>query len=199
VCDVLDQLDVRSSFLGADIVPLWPGSVVAGTALTLVCCSSNQVADEPYGVLFDALAERQEHTVLVIRAGDRQSGVWGELLSVAAMARGVAGVVTDGLVRDRAAIHDLAFPVHASGVSPLDSAGRQDFAELGVPVRFGDVEVRPGDWIVADDLGAVAIPSRHVDDVIALAETKARGERTVRAEIEAGEDLGAVFRRHGIL
>jgi 4-hydroxy-4-methyl-2-oxoglutarate aldolase len=199
VCDVLDGLGVRTSFLGADIGPLWPGDVVAGTATTLRCRSADDVAGEPYGVLFRALAAHQADSVLVIAAGDRHSGVWGELLSVAAMARGVVGVVTDGLVRDRAAIGDLRFPVHAGGVSPLDSAGRQDFAELNVPVTFGDVEVHPHDWILADELGAVAIPARHVDQVIELAETKSSGERAVRRELEAGDDLGAVFRRHGIL
>lgn len=203
VCDVLDGLGVRSSFLGTGIRPLWMGDVVAGIATTLACRPldrrSDQSIDEPYGVLFRALAEQQENSVLVIEAGDRHSGVWGELLSVAAMARGVVGVVTDGLVRDRAAIGELNFPVHAGGVSPLDSAGRQDFADLGGVLTFADVEVRPGDWILADDLGAVAIPARYVDRVIDLAEEKSHGERTVRGELEGGEDLGAVFRRHGIL
>ena len=199
VCDVLDELGVRSSFLGADIRPLWPGDVVAGIAVTLACRPADQIADEPYGTLFRALAEPRDGSVLVIAAGDQRSGVWGELLSVAARARGVAGIVTDGLVRDRAAIGELGFPVHARGVSPLDSAGRQDFAELDVPARFGDVEVRSGDWILADELGAVVIPDALVDQVIELAELKASGERTVRSELEAGHDLGDVFRRHGIL
>lgn len=199
MCDVLDELGVRSSFLGADIGPLWSGEVVVGIAMTLSCRSADEVTEEPYGVLFRALAEQQDSTVLVIGAGDRHSGVWGELLSVAAMARGVVGVVTDGLVRDRAAIGELHFPVHAGGVSPLDSAGRQDFAEMNVPISFGDLEVHPGDWVLADDLGAVVIPAKHVDDVIELAEKKSAGERTVRSELEAGDDLGTVFGRHGIL
>jgi 4-hydroxy-4-methyl-2-oxoglutarate aldolase len=199
VCDVLDTHGHRNTFLGPSIRAVWPCGTVAGIALTIDCEPTDAVAVEPYGVLFDALATRHDDSILVISAGDQISGLWGELLSVAARARGVVGVVMDGLTRDVSGIASLQFPVFARGTSPLDSAGRQDFAEVGVPVTIGTAVVRPGDWIVADDLGAVVVPVEHVDAVIDLGIEKMHGESTVKSELQAGDDLGEVFRRHGIL
>lgn len=123
----------------------------------------------------------------------------GGLLSVAARARGIIGVVTDGLTRDLTAITELEFPIHAAGTSPADSAGRQDFVAQGSSIEIGGTPVTPGDWIVADELGAVVVPAHTVDRVIELGEQKQRGESVVKAELEAGDDIGDVFRRHGIL
>jgi regulator of RNase E activity RraA len=136
---------------------------------------------------------------LVIKAGDAVSGIWGELLGTAASARGIAGAVMDGLTRDVTGIERAEFPVWATGTSPLDSAGRQDFAAFGEPVEIGGVTVATGDWIVADDLGVARIPAEFVDAVIERGLVKMDGESTVRDELAAGEDLGEVFRRHGIL
>jgi regulator of RNase E activity RraA len=150
-------------------------------------------------VLFRALAEPREGAILVVEAGDLISGVWGELLSTAAIARGFVGMVTDGLTRDITGITDLRFPVYATGASPLDSAGRQDFVSFGGSVNLGGVTIRPDDWVVADNLGAVVIPAEHLGQVIERGLIKMSGESIVREELAAGEDLGAVFRRHGIL
>lgn len=199
VADVLDALGHRRSFLGPEVVPAWPCGPMAGEAITIACEPIDHIAAEPYGVLFEALHQHREGSVLVISAGDRWSGVWGELLSTAALARGVVGVVTDGLTRDLSAIAELGFPLYAAGVSPLDSAGRQVFARLDVPVTIGDATVHPGDWLVADELGAAAVPAALVDEVIRRGQEKMRAESTVRAELAAGDDLGEVFRRHGVL
>lgn len=204
ISDVLDTLGHRASFLGPGISATWSSGPIAGRAVTVECApwgTANPLNSDrdPYGVLFSALANHQEEAVLVIAAGDHASGVWGELLSVAARARGIVGVVTDGLTRDLTAIAELGFPVYAAGTSPLDSAGRQDFATTGGTLRFGDTLVRPGDWAVGDELGVVIVPVEQVDRVIELGLDKQRGESVVRAELEAGNDLADVFRRHGIL
>lgn len=199
VCDVLDGLGCRTSFLGPKIMRVWDSPAMAGPAFTLTCRPASDVPGEPYGVLFQALADRHEGAILVIAAGDLVSGVWGELLSTAALARGLVGAVTDGLTRDVTGIVDVRFPVYATGTSPLDSAGRQDFAAFGEPVTIGGVTIRPGDWIVADNLGVAVVPAAHLDKVIELGMAKMTGESTVRQELAAGEDLGTVFRRHGIL
>jgi 4-hydroxy-4-methyl-2-oxoglutarate aldolase len=194
VCDVLDSMDQRHSFMGPSVVAAWPCGPVAGTAVTLTCEPIDELVDEPYGVLFEALSKQRSGSVLVIGAGDRWSGVWGELLTTAARARGIVGVVTDGLTRDLSAIADLGFPLYAAGVSPLDSAGRQTFARLDVPVTIGDAT-----WVLADELGAVAVPAALIDEVIERGMAKMAAESTVRAELVAGDDLGDVFRRHGVL
>ena len=84
---------------------------------------------------------------------------WGELLSTAARARGAAGCVTDGLVRDIRFIREMGFPVFARGAVPLDSKGRGAMIKMDVPVECGGAAVKPGDWIFADLDGVVIIPS----------------------------------------
>lgn len=199
VCDVLDSLLVRKCFLGPEIRSTWACPPVAGIAYTILCEPAGRTEHGPYGVLFDALGEQRNNSIFVISAGDQISGVWGELLSVAALARGVSAVVMNGLTRDVTGIRALKFPVFAAGTSPLDSAGRQDFAATQIPLSIGGVTVNPGDWVVADDLGVAIIPAEFVDKVIELGMEKMRGESTVKSELESGSDLGEVFRRHGIL
>lgn len=199
VCDVLDSLGERNSFVGPALKAVWPCGAVAGTALTIRCAPYEDVEAGAYGVLFDTLADRHDHSILVITKGDSISGLWGGLLTVAAQARGVVGVVVDGLTRDVGEIVAAQFPVFARGTSPLDSAGRQNFAEFGGPVLIGDVVVNPGDWVVADELGVAVCPHQHIDQVIALGLEKMRGESTVRSELSGGADIGDVFRHHGIL
>lgn len=201
-CDALDALRVRSHFLGPSISSITDGAVVAGPAVTMTCRTvhADEVSDDrPYGVLMDALRDDRADAVLVIHTDDRRSGVWGELLSVAALARRIRGVVTDGLVRDRSGIEATGLPVFASGLSPLDSAGRQEFTSFGDPIEIDGIDIASGDWIVADELGAVRIPADLVGEVAVHVSAKAAAEDTVRAELAAGEPLGDVFDRHGIL
>jgi regulator of RNase E activity RraA len=202
VCDALDALGVRSHFLGPSISAMWNAPTIAGRALTMTCRAletDEPAGDRPYGALMDALSEDRSDMVLTIRAGDLLSGVWGELLSVAALARRIGGVVTDGLIRDRTGVEQSGLAVFAAGLSPLDSAGRQEFASFGEPIEIGGTPIATGDWIVADELGAVRIPAHLVDAVAQHSAAKAAAEDTVRAELAAGQNLGDVFERHGIL
>jgi regulator of RNase E activity RraA len=160
---------------------------------------TDKIVDNPYQGLFDLFKVIQPGEVIVIEAGEQDSGVWGELLSVAAIARGSIGVVTDGLVRDKNEIAELKFPVFCTGTSPLDSSGRQIAIEMQTQIRCGRMQVNPKDWVVADELGVVFIPQHLVDQVFKLATEKQMGESLVRNELAAGQDIGEVFARHGIL
>ena len=199
ISDVLDTLGVRNSFCGPQINELWSGAKVSGQVATLRCVPIGEIVDNPYDKLFDLLKIIQPGEVIVIEAGDQDSGVWGELLSVAATVRGAAGVITDGLVRDKNEITKLKFPVFCSGTSPLDSSGRQIAIEMQTQVRCGRMRVNPKDWVVADELGVVFIPHHLVAEVFKLASEKQLGESIVRNELAAGQDIGEVFTRHGIL
>ncbi|MEY2957729.1 MAG: hypothetical protein RLZZ01_297 [Actinomycetota bacterium] len=202
LADVLDQLGHRTSFLGTGIMALAPSTRLAGPALTIRCEPSEPGRREPggdYHALFEVLAERHDEAVIVIAGAEHHSGLWGELLSTAAVARGITGVVVDGATRDLDGIAATGLRVFARGVSPLDSAGRQWFADHGGPVGIGDATIRSGDWIVGDDLGVIAVPAELCDTALELAEEKMAGESTVRRELRDGDDLRTVFDRHGIL
>jgi len=199
ICDVLDGLGFRESGLGPAIEPLRPEMQVAGRAFTLRWEEVDQTPEEPYKTLLEAYEYMQPGDVLVMEAAEQTSAMWGELLSVAASVRGVTGAVMDGLVRDVEQILEVGFPVFATGASPLDSAGRQDVVEYQTTIRCGAATVRPGDWVFGDLQGVALIPQELLEQAVALAEEKDRGESTVRDELLRGDDIGEVFGRHGIL
>jgi 4-hydroxy-4-methyl-2-oxoglutarate aldolase len=124
---------------------------------------------------------------------------WGELLSTAAMARGARGAVIDGLIRDVKKILHLGFPVFASGMKPVDSRGRGLVIDYNVPVDSGGVTVTPGDLIVADFDGVVAIPTEAVLVVVKLATDKVSREYSSRAELTNGKYLRDVYNKFGVL
>lgn len=200
VSDVLDALGHRAGGMDFGVRSVaGPGRVV-GRAFTL---ASFPIA-EPEPVPYEKLLACYRHialgdVVVVATNGQLKSGVWGELLSTAALARGATGAVTDGLTRDTDRIDLMGFPVFARGSSPLDSAGRQAVQAFGEPVVCGGVEVHPGDVVFGDVMGVVVIPAALAEETIRLAEEKQRREDVVRAELERGDDPAEVFARHRIL
>jgi TctA family transporter len=124
---------------------------------------------------------------------------WGELLTTASMARGAAGCVTDGLVRDIKQIRQLGFPVFHGGIGPLDSKGRGKVIAIDVPVSCGGVHIRSGDLVVGDADGIVVLPVEIERRCLELALEKVEGEDRTRAELQAGMKLAEVFARHGVL
>jgi 4-hydroxy-4-methyl-2-oxoglutarate aldolase len=200
LCDVLDRLGHTESFVGPHVRPIAPGMRVAGRAFTLRAEPVDRRPERPYAQLLAAFGHLQAGDVVVVAAGGQlHCGLWGELLSIAAQARGAVGAITDGLVRDVEQIAEIGFPVFAAGASPLDSDGRQEVVEFGGPVSLGGTTVRPGDLVVADAMGAITVPAQLADEAVGLALDKASGESTVRDELAAGAEIGAVFARHGIL
>jgi regulator of RNase E activity RraA len=124
---------------------------------------------------------------------------WGELLSTACRARGAAGCVTDGLVRDVRAIRAMRFPVFAGGIGPLDTKGRGKVVAIDVPVECGGVAIRPGDLVFGDADGVVVVPREIEGEILRAAFEKVAGEDRTRAALERGEKLADVFARLGVL
>jgi 4-hydroxy-4-methyl-2-oxoglutarate aldolase len=115
------------------------------------------------------------------------------------MARGAAGCVTDGLVRDVARIRAMRFAVFHGGIGPLDTKGRAEMREKDTPIDIAGVHVSPGDWVMGDVDGVVFIPAERAESVFRAALDKIAAEDTTRSELEAGELLRAVYARHGVL
>lgn len=124
---------------------------------------------------------------------------WGELLSTAARARGAAGVVMDGLVRDVRASREMKFPVFHCGIGPLDSRGCDKVITIDVATDVAGVRVEPGDLVFGDADGVVVVPRAAQERVIEAALETVRGENATREALARGEKLADVFRRHGIL
>jgi regulator of RNase E activity RraA len=111
--------------------------------------------------------------------------VWGEIMTRAAMRRGVAGLVLDGAVRDVAAIRELGFPVYCRAVVPRGP--HKGFGgTIDAPVACGGVSVSPGDLIVGDDDGIAVVPMAKVETVLAAAQAAEAREAETIAKIEGG-------------
>ena len=115
------------------------------------------------------------------------------------MARGAAGALMDGCVRDVMAIRRRGFPVFHGGIAPLDSKGRGKIVAIDGPIVIGGVAARSGDLVFGDADGVVIIPRAIEDEVLRLAFEKVQGESKTLHDLERGDKLADVFSRYGIL
>jgi 4-hydroxy-4-methyl-2-oxoglutarate aldolase len=127
--------------------------------------------------------------VLVVDVGDdAESGYWGEILSRAALARGLGGLIINGGVRDLRELVAIGFPVFALGICIQGTTKRDTgVGGLEVPVRLGDVTVEPGDLVLGDLDGVVAVPAGEVGRVLAAAEQRVSAEEEMMRRIANGE------------
>jgi 4-hydroxy-4-methyl-2-oxoglutarate aldolase len=201
--DVMDSLGMRNQAMKPFVRPLDDTLVLAGRARTglYMPVYSVRAGENPYEVeiaLVDDL-KKDEIPVLACDGPTDRIAPWGELLSTASMARGAAGCVTDGLVRDIRQIRQMRFPVFHGGIGPLDTKGRARMMERDVAVRCGGVLVRSGDIVFGDADGVVVIPFERAEEVLAAAAAKVAGEDRTREALSRGELLRDVFAEHGIL
>lgn len=170
--------------LPSAIKPVHPSFRICGAAVTV----QSPPADNLW--LHRAIVAAQPGDVLVVHVGGHyEAGYWGEVMSQAARARGLAGLVIDGCVRDGAILERFGFPVFARGLC-IRGTGK-DFDARGwinAPTLFGDVTVQPGDLIVGDTDGVVAIPRARIDEVLAKARQREEDEARIIERLAAGEN-----------
>jgi len=126
-------------------------------------------------------------------AGIADSGIFGDILCARMRQRGVAGLVTAGAVRDRAGILLSDLPVWCSGVAAPPAVSQLAFVGWQQPVGCGGVAVMPGDIIVADEDGAVVIPTALLDDVLETALDQERTEAWILDEVRKGAALTGLY------
>ena len=195
--DTLDSLGHRHQAFAANIRPLDEELVLVGRARTGLYRDVFHIAEgeNPYELEIALIDDLKPGEMPVLACGKSgRIAPWGGLLTTACIARGAAGCITDGLVRDIKAIRKLSFPVFHGGIGPLDSKGRGVVAAIDIPVECGGVEVHPGDLIVGDADGAVAIPRAIEDNVLAHAFEKVAKENETEAALRRGEKLADVYR-----
>lgn len=159
---------------------------MAGTAVTVRTLAGD------WAKPVEAIDVASRGDVIVIDAGGRPPAVWGELATISARGKGIAGTVIDGAARDIAEIRTLDYPVFARKIS--SHAGEpKGFGEINVPVSIGGVAVNPGDWIVGDDDGLMVIGQDEAADVANHAMDWLERENRLREEmLESGATLGKV-------
>jgi regulator of RNase E activity RraA len=121
------------------------------------------------------------------------AGIFGDILTARMVKRGVAGLVTDGVVRDAAGVLATSLPVWSAGVAAPASVSGLTFVGWQEPIGCGGVAVLPGDMIVADADGAVVIPAALVEHVVREGPEQERFEAWVVREVEKGEKLPGLY------
>ncbi len=169
VADAVDQVVGRRGFLNHDMRPRVPGQVVGRAATALLKPAAPDQATptlstrHSVGIIDNS--KPGEVGVIVIENGLDVAGLGG-LMGTAAKARGMAGVIIDGGVRDLAEVRALGLPVYARSVVPSSTVGRFAGVASGVPVECGGVTIRPGDIIVAGEDGVVSVPADRAAEVL---------------------------------
>lgn len=141
-----------------------------------------------------AIEDMPAGCVAVVDAnGVTDAGFWGDILCARMAARGVAGLVSDGAVRDLAGVFSTGLPVWAAGTAAPPSVAGLTFADWQQPIGCGGVAIFPGDVIVADRDGAVVIPAALVEEVTALAVEQERLEDWIMNEVKGGAALPGLY------
>jgi 4-hydroxy-4-methyl-2-oxoglutarate aldolase len=160
---------------------VWKGAMLAAPAFPVRCARGDNLA------VHVAVARAPAGCALVVDASALpERGYWGEVLTTQALARGVAGLVIDGGVRDVASLEALRFPVFSALVA-LTGASKTRGGSIGEPASVGDVHVAAGDWVVGDADGVVAIPGERLRDVLDAARARAAREQEIFTRLRAGD------------
>lgn len=194
VSDALDKLNLRGAVIG--ILPMYPCPKLVGFAVTVKVTAAGLTPSKGH-LGIDAIEAAKQGDVIVIDNGGRKDvSCWGEILSIGAKQKGIAGVVIDGAFRDLDAIKAIGFPVYAKGVVPVTARGRIMQEAFNVMIRCGEVQVRPGDLIIADDNGVVIVPQEKLEDVLNVATELYERECKIIDEIKRGMSIAEVDKKY---
>ena len=180
--------------------PLLPGQPrLAGRAFTLRFVPAREDLATPESwaspISTRAAIEAMPAGVIAVvdAMGVTDAGIFGDILCARMKKRGVAGLVSDGVVRDLAGVLGTGLPVWCQGAAAPASVTSLTFVSWQEPIACGGVAVFPNDVIVVDDDGAVLIPAALVDTVVAAAPEQERKEAWIMAQVESGAALPGLY------
>jgi 4-hydroxy-4-methyl-2-oxoglutarate aldolase len=204
VCDMLDSLGYREQAMHQRLRPLLPdirNCGFVGRARTVRWMEVDYVMDDdPYGLEIEVVDVLRPGDVIVHSTDHSGTNApWGELLSTVAQRNGSVGCVCDSQIRDCVRIIEMGYPVYYAGIRALDSMGRGRVMAYDVPIRCGDVLVRPDELVFADYDGIVVIPQEVEREVLELARDKAGKESLTRQALLEGKSLREVYDMYGVL
>jgi len=178
--------------------PLTPGTKIVGTARTLRFVPNREDLFASHGGgynaqkrTFDAVGEGE---VIVIEArGEAGSGTLGDILAIRAHARGAAGIVTDGGVRDADAVASVGIPVFSNGAHPAVLGRKHVPWDSDVTIGCGGTTVQPGDIIVGDADGVIVLPPALAEEVVDAALAQEEEDAWIAQQVAAGHPVDGLF------
>ena len=192
VSDALDRLGLPGSAHG--IAPIADGLRMAGPAYTVRYVP----VGDPKGTVGDYVDDIPDGGVAVLdNQGRTDATVWGDILTVYAGSRAIAGTAIWGVCRDTATALAQRYPLFTRGRFMRTGKDRVEVADVQVPVALGDVQVRPGDVVVGDDDGIVVVPAHRLSEVLDLAEAIGATEDDIARAVLGGATISAARREFG--
>jgi regulator of RNase E activity RraA len=196
--DVLRKMGRSDFVLPKEINALHHERRIAGPAFTLSGRFEEGLDDHETLLAWTGmLSAAPAGHVLVCQPNNDSLSHMGELSAETLQFRGVRGYVVDGGCRDVEFILGIGFPVFCRYTTPLDVVGCWIPHRLGEPIRIGRVDIRTGDWIVADQDGALVIPADMIVEVLEESETVMQTESLVRKAILQGMDPQEAYLKYG--
>lgn len=170
----------QKGMLDPAIRPVYAAAKLCGVALTVQCHVGDNL------MIHKAVSIARPGDVLVVDIrNDGRSGAWGEILTTAALARGVVGLVINGAVRDAEAIERRQFPVFSRGLA-VGATMKKNLGLINHPISCGDVIVSPGDLVLGDRDGVVVVPREQCEEVLAASVAREERERVLMGRLEKG-------------
>ncbi|KAA0001051.1 MAG: bifunctional hexulose-6-phosphate synthase/ribonuclease regulator [Thermoplasmata archaeon] len=183
-CNICDAMHNKGAMRG--IFPLKNGYHMIGKALTV------KTIDGDWAKVVEAIDIADKKDVVVVQAGEGKQAVWGELATLSAFKKGIAGIVIDGAIRDVHEIKKYDIPIFTRKI--VSEAGEpKGYGEIGCEIVCGGQIVRKGDWIVGDDNGVVVIPKEEAQEIANRAINVMERENRIREEIRRGSTLSKVL------
>jgi regulator of RNase E activity RraA len=180
----ISDVQGKQGTLDARIKPVYqPMEHLCGTAFTVKA----RPGDNLLATKAIHLA-RPGDVIVIAGAFDMTLSVWGGVMAAMARQKGIAGVVTDGLVRDVAEIRASGLPVFAIGLTPVGPT-KEGAGQINLPISCGGVVVNPGDIIVGDEDGVVAVPRQEAAAVLERTHARMRLETAWFEQIARGETI----------
>ena len=187
VCSLSDAMDkhcIEGHCLG--IKPFGSNMKIAGPAFTVRMVPVGLSG----GVVGDYIDDVEEGQIVVIdNNGRRDTTVWGDILTTVANMKNIGGTVIDGVCRDIQPSLDVEYPIFALTNTMRTGKDRVTADAYNVTVQISGVRVEPGDWLVGDSDGVIAIPSDRLEEVLETAEAIAAIEDKIIASVREGSRL----------
>jgi regulator of RNase E activity RraA len=200
VSDAIEQITGKRMYMTHRMQPIFT-SKFAGYART-VQLKKDEGNKDPQALsgMLDAIDQGSADSVYVmaVEYGDDIAGMGG-LMGTAMAARGYAGAVIDGGVRDVAYLRKIGFPVFATGIVPSTSVHHYRFAGAQIALQCNGVPVNPGDIVVADSDGVVVVPKAQAQAVLTLAEQMDFKEHSMYPVIEQLKSIVQAVKKFGRL
>jgi len=173
----------RRGAMYSKINPLGPGMKCCGSAVTVKMQAGDNLT------LMKALDIAKAGDVLVVDNGNLEDeGPWGEIMSIAAQLKGIAGLVIDGCVRDSREIKEMGFPVFCVGTSIIGTV-KESVGWINHTITCGKMIVHPGDIILADEDGVEVIPREEISFAIESSQARTEKEAKQVERLKQGESL----------